>query len=173
MIPFGAPYLCADKRWFMPQVVDFYRDSPRFYKVIGAEDMMENPLYKDRNDFNKVEICGPVVARFEKIFATKTAKEWEALFIANDLSCEILATYEDTLVDEQAIVNNYVYNMKYKNGREIKLIRPPLYSDNLGLPEYNPAPMLGENTVEILKGLGYSDEEIKKLLEAKVVKQHD
>ena len=63
--PFGAPYLCKDGRWFMPQVVQFERDAPKFYRVIGCEDMLENPVYMKRPNFNKKEVCEPVIKRFE------------------------------------------------------------------------------------------------------------
>ena len=35
----------------------------------------------------------------------------------------------------------------------------------MGLPEYNRGPYLGEQTESILKEYGYSDEEVAKLLE--------
>lgn len=170
--PFGAPYKCKDGRWFMPQVVQFNRDAPIFYQLLGVPEMAENPVYMSRPNFNKEEVCAPVIKRFEKIFATKTSKEWEALFNEKDLCCEILATYEETLEDRQAVENNYVYNMKYENGREVKLIRNSVCSDNVGLPECNPGPMLGEHTVAIMKDLGYSDEAIGSMLEQGIVKQH-
>jgi crotonobetainyl-CoA:carnitine CoA-transferase CaiB-like acyl-CoA transferase len=34
----------------------------------------------------------------------------------------------------------------------------------LALQSHQPAPLLGENTEEILKNIGYSDEEIKRLI---------
>ena len=43
----------------------------------------------------------------------------------------------------------------------------------MGLPEFNQGPMLGEHTVSIMKNLGYSQEEIDKLLAEGAVKQHD
>lgn len=171
--PFGAPYKCKDGRWFMPQVVQFNRDAPIFYRLLGVPEMAENPVYMSRPNFNKEEICAPVVKQFEKIFATKTSKEWEALFNEKDLCCEILATYEETLEDRQAVENDFTYNMKYKNGREVRLIRDAICSDNVGLPEYNPGPMLGEHTVAIMKDLGYSDEAIGSMLEQGIVKQHE
>lgn len=170
--PFGAPYKCKDGRWFMPQVVQFLKDAPAFYRLIGVPEMAEDPVYMKRANFNEEEICAPVIKRFEEIFATKTSKEWEALFNEQDLCCEILATYEETLADRQAVENDYIYNMKYKNGREVKLIRNPICSDNIGLPEYSQSPMLGEHTVSIMKDLGYSADTIHSMLEKGVVKQH-
>lgn len=171
--PFGAPYQCSDGRWFMPQIVNFNRDAATFYKLLGADDMVEDPKYASRANFNKVEICKPVIHRFEQIFATKTAKEWNQLFRDAGLCCEILYGYDDILTDPQAKINDFVYQMKYKNGQESTLVRSCLRSERMGLPAFNPGPMLGEHTVSILKELGYGDEEISSLLKEGAVKQHE
>ena len=39
------------------------------------------------------------------------------------------------------------------------------------LPNYDKAPLLGEDTEEVLKGLGYTDAEIKELEETGIAKQ--
>ena len=171
--PFGAPFKCSDGRWFMPQVVVFNRDTPIFYHLLGADDMIGDPRYATRAQFNDVNICRPVIERFEKIFATKTAKEWYDMFSAEGLCCEILARYEDVLTDPQAIGNDFVYKMKYDNGQEATLVRTCLRSERMGTPEFNRGPMLGEHTVSILKEAGYSDEEIEKYLSEGIIRQHD
>ena len=171
--PFGAPFKCSDGRWFMPQVVVFNRDTPLFYHLLGADDMIDDPRYATRAQFNDVNICRPVIERFEKIFATKTAKEWYDMFSAEGLCCEILARYEDVLTDPQAIANDFVYKMKYDNGQEATLVRTCLRSERMGTPEFNRGPMLGEHTVSILKEAGYSDEEIEKYLSEGIIRQHD
>lgn len=171
--PFGAPFKCADGRWFMPQIVNFNRDAPAYYKLLGCEDMIDDPRYAARANFNKPEIVQPVMERFEKIYATRTAQEWHDLFVAQNMSCEILATYNDILEDEQALANDFIYTMEYPNGKNAKLVRTPLRSENLGLPEFNRGPMLGEHTVAILKELGYPQEQIDRLLSDGAIFQHD
>ena len=52
------------------------------------------------------------------------------------------------------------------------MIRPCIRSDNTGIVEVKQAPMLGENTAEILREHGYSEESIQKLVDSKAVKQH-
>lgn len=171
--PFGAPFKCADGRWFMPQIVNFNRDAPEYFKLLGCDDMIGDPRYAKRANFNKLEIVQPVMERFEKIYATKTAQEWRDLFVSKNMSCEILATYNDILTDEQALANDFIYTMEYPNGKSAKLVRTPLRSSNAGLPPFERGPMLGEHTVSIMKDLGYCQEEIDQLLADGVVMQHD
>ena len=146
--PFGAPFKCSDGRWFMPQIVNFVRDSELFFKLLGADDMIGDPRYASRANFNKVEINKPVIERFEKIFATKTAQEWQKLFSDADLSCEILYGYDDILNDPQAIANDFIYKMEYANGKSSVLVRSCLRSQEMGLPEFRRGPMLGRGDVK-------------------------
>ena len=157
----------------MPQVVQFERDAPKFYRVIGCEDMVDNPVYMKRPNFNRREVCEPVIRRFEEIFAQKDSEEWLALFAAQDLCCERLATYEECLEDEVSLANDYVYNMKYDNGKEARLVRSSVRSERMGLPEYRQGPMQGEHTVAIMEELGYSPDQIRSMLEQNIVKQHE
>mgnify|MGYP000012308128 FL=1 len=170
--PFGAPYLCKDGRWFMPQVTNFVRDKDKFYTAIGCEDLIGVPEYAVRTNFNKKEFNAPFIKKLEAIFATKTADEWCEIFKGFDLCYEKLYTYEEVLVDEQAIVNDYIYTMDYPEGRSFKTIRTAIRSDNTGLCEIKRGPMLGENTVEIMQKVGYGEDEINALIAKGTVSQH-
>jgi len=170
--PFGAPFKCKDGRWFMPQVVNFARDVPTYFKLLGVEDMLGDPRYATRAQFNDVEINKPVMERFEKIYATKTAEEWKNLFNEVDLPCELLYSYDDILTDPQALANDFVYKMEYPNGKSAMLVRSCLRSDETGLPPFERGPMLGEHTDSILKELGYTGEQIQAMLASGVARQH-
>ena len=122
--------------------------------------------------FNDVNICRPVIERFEKIFATKTAKEWYDIFSAEGLCCEILAVTKMS-TDPQAIANDFVYKMNTTMARK-QLWYAPACAANAWEPRNsNRGPMLGEHTVSILKEAGYSDEEIEKYLSEGIIRQHD
>ena len=66
--------------------------------------MIDDPRYATRAQFNDVNICRPVIERFEKIFATKTAKEWYDIFSAEGLCCEILAVENNVKIEAEEIL---------------------------------------------------------------------
>jgi crotonobetainyl-CoA:carnitine CoA-transferase CaiB-like acyl-CoA transferase len=102
----------------------------------------------------------------EKIFLTKTSKEWDQIFTDIDLTHDILAHYGDFAKSEQARANGYAFDVKYPNGHETTLIRPSMNSARMGQPEFKRGPMTGEHTEAILAELGYSEDEIKAMEES-------
>ena len=55
--------------------------------------------------------------------------------------------------------------MEYDNGNIRTLVRPPVKFQEMGVPEYNGGPLIGEQGPEILKNLGYTDEQIREYQE--------
>ena len=106
-----------------------------------------------------------MIRLFEERFAKQPSDYWKKQFEDNDLCFEIAQTFNDTLTDPTAWENDYLFRLKHPNGTESTVVRPSMRSENMGLPEYNRGPMLGEHSQEVLKALGYQEEEIKKLAE--------
>lgn len=168
--PVGAAYECSDGRWFNPNVVNFPKDYPNFLALMGHSELLEDPLYNNRPSMNKPEVSEYLYKLFAESFKQHPAAYWKEQFEAHDLCYEIAQTFNEALNDPVAIENDYVYKMKHDNGTESILVRPSLRSENLGLPEYNRAPKLGEHTKEVLSEMGYSAEEIGALTESGAVK---
>ena len=55
--------------------------------------------------------------------------------------------------------------MEYDNGNIRTLVRPPGKFQEMGVPEYKGGPLIGEQGPEILKNLGYTDEQIREYQE--------
>ena len=70
-------------------------------------------------------------------------------------------------------MNDYIYEMEYANGKKAKTIRTAIRSENTGLVEIKQGPMLGQNSVELLKEVGMDDAAIQDYLAKGIVKQHD
>ena len=68
--------------------------------------------------------------------------------------------------------DNKIFSILQRVGRSFMLPTTPVqFADNQS-PDSKPAPLLGENTVEIVKELGYSDEEAEKMIADGVIKQY-
>lgn len=169
---FGLVCKCKDGKWFLPNCVDFKKDSQTLFKVMGFSDLVNNPVYMDRAKFNEPAEMQMLCRRMEETFAQKDSAEWKEIYEQNGLCYEILAGYDDVLTDEQAIANDYIYKMHYENGKDAWLVRTCLRSERMGMPEFNRGPMLGENTLEILRELGYSDDKATDLAASGVAYQH-
>ena len=165
----GNPFLVAQKtkddrfiQTCMPPYDFFYN---KYMTVIGREDLVDDERYCT------MEKLGKKSSEMNEIIAAqiiqKDAAEWDAIFREADIPFSLAQTWEEILVDEQAWANDYLYSMEYDNGNTRTLVRPPVMFTEIGLPKYERGPLLGEHSKDIIKDLGYSEEEIKQMEENK------
>ena len=85
-----------------------------------------------------------------------------------DIPFALAKNWEELLEDEQAWANDCFYKMKYPSGERI-LCKHQVKYHEMGPTPYNRGPYIGEHGVEVMKELGYSDEDIKQMLEDKTL----
>lgn len=165
------PFLVAQKTkddYFIQTCMppyDLYYD--RYMTAIGREDLVGDERYSKIGTLG--EKSKEVLDIIAGQLAQKTKDEWDKIFRESDIPFAVAQTWEDLLEDEQAWANDYLYKMKYDNGNERTLVRPPVTFEEVDISKYDRGPLLGENSIEVLKELGYSDEEIKAMRESKEV----
>lgn len=169
--PFGTPYKCADEKWFLPQVVNFARDHQKYYHVLGMDNLIGDPIWENRANITG-ETNVQLIHMCEEAFSKKTSREWMEAFTEADLAGEIMYGYDDILTDPQALVNEFIYDMEYPNGKSAKLVRSALRSREAGLPEFKPGPMIGQHTAEVLAELGYDQAQIDAMIADGAAEQH-
>lgn len=162
--PFNCAYRTKDDRWLQLSMPPFDQFYPRFMPIIGREDLAHDPRYTmeniTKNHLNR-EFCDILFDAFEK----KTAAEWAQLFTENDIPFSLMQTWDEVLEDRQAWANGTFESFRYPNGSVRTLVRQPVQLASEGWPEYRQGPLVGEHSEEIIRSLGYSDEELQKLHE--------
>lgn len=106
-----------------------------------------------------------------EVFGGRTREEWRAFGAAHDCCLEPVLELDEALRSELARAREMVVGLDQPGveqavrllGLPVKLSRTP------GDPNRLPGPALGEHTDEVLRGLGYSDEERARLAAAGAV----
>ena len=167
--PLMISYKCSDNEWLLLAILDFNKYYKSFYTAIGVPELADDErfntrdgMFKNREEFIKI---------LENQFALKTTAEWSKILGSIDVVCDIVGHFKDICKDEQAWANNYLCDFKFDSGNSAALPRPAMYTSAMGLPEYKRSPLLGEHTAEILTNLGYTQEQIKAMAEASIIKE--
>ncbi len=165
--PFLNTYKTKDGRWLQLAAPEYDRLYAGVMKAIDREDLIGNEEYCKLKNISGQS--GKVVAIIEAQIAQKTADEWVDAFTKYDIPCEKAFLWEEILEDEQAWENDYLCKVNYATGNVRTHVTLPVKFDSIGAQSYSRGPLVGENSAEILKSLGYSEKEIMQLAEEKVI----
>ena len=166
--PLNTYYRCSDGEWVLVVINELERYEDLFYKSLGCPDFKTNPP----PEVSDISDTGKVIAFIEKIFIKKRSDEWEAIFKEADIVCVKMNHFKDAETDEQAWANGYVEYMTFRNGQKGLVPCPPIRLESEPPIHSGQGPAIGEHTEEILKDLGYTQEQIKNFISEKVVKTY-
>ena len=166
-------YRCKDGEYVLIFDNQFDRHFWNILKALGREDLVGDPRWTKIDD-TKFEKAGELCAILDEAFGKMTSDEAVAALGAVDVACEKCVGYEAKCSDPQAIANDYVFDWtlssgKYE-GKTIKLVATPIaFNGENCASDYKRAPRLGEHTVEALKSVGLSDEQIADLAARNII----
>lgn len=143
--------------------LNFERDFPKLLKSLGLEQYIGDPRWTCMQDTQ-----GEGAIELSKIlqsgFINFTVEELREIFKKNEMAFGEFRSCTDELHDPQAEANGYLSTVKYPDGKEFIVPNSPVQYNDEKAPDIEPSVPAGFNTMEILKGVGYSEEEIQTLL---------
>lgn len=138
-------------------------------RIAGVLKMLHLEQYIGDAKFMTVEAArknqNEIIAIFDAAFAGLSTDEALAGLSALDVVHEKMASPQDLYRDAQAWENGYLQNLILENGSEVVLPTNPIQFSSMGPAEFNLAPHLGQDSVSLMKSLGYSDEKIAEMIE--------
>lgn len=160
--PFSSAYKCADGEWLSLTILDMDRYRVPALDILGiTEELAPLNITTSSEMKAKSELVIPVM---ERAFLKKTAAEWQKLFKEADIVCGILNHMSDAMVNEQAVVNEFVQEYTCHNGEKCLMPCPPVRLASQPVPKSGFTPLAGEDTVEVLERMGYSAQDIDRMM---------
>ncbi len=160
-------YRCADDEFIYLATVSPAKTLPGVYDMIGRPELMNDPRFDtaEKRWENRKEYFDLLGAAFR----TKTSDEWLKLAEELDVPMVRMNHFGEVSEDEQAWANGYLEHVEFANGRVDVMPRSPIEMDSVQGLKTVPAPLIGGNGREVLKGLGYTDDRIEAMIASGVV----
>ena len=138
-------------------------------EVLGVEDKFAYIDLGNGNDetyFYQKE----VMKKMEVCLGEKTKDEWIAVLEKTGVPCGPVNYGIDLFEDPHALEMNMVWSLDNPVSGPYKMMGNPMRFKKTPITPTKGAPVLGENTVEILKSIGYDDQQIESLKRQSIVK---
>jgi crotonobetainyl-CoA:carnitine CoA-transferase CaiB-like acyl-CoA transferase len=107
-----------------------------------------------------------LIPALQKMFDGKPAGAWLELLAAAEIPAAPINTVEEALSDAQTLARNMIVQIEHPALGLARSIGNPIKFSETPVSYRLPPPMLGEHTKEILRGLGYSEEEVREISDA-------
>ncbi len=138
-----------------------------FIKVLGREDLNEDPRFADMKSRNQ----NPAELKeiLEEITRTKNTDEWVEIMEKEGVPCGRIRTLDQVLTDPHVDVREMVLEKEHPTAGMIKLTGVPTKLSLTPGEVSAVPPTLGQHTDEVLSKLGYSKDDIKTFRDKKIV----
>jgi len=135
--------------------------------VLGVPELKTDPRFQERDTRKKNR--KELTPLLEKKLTEKDTEYWVELLNKHDVPSGAILSLQDALSQSQVEHRNAFGTVRVDAIGDLKLFNlTAKFSKTPGNVE-NPPPRLGEHTNDILRRIGYSNEEIKKFKAAKII----
>ncbi|MEW6264917.1 MAG: CoA transferase [Thermodesulfobacteriota bacterium] len=162
--PLRNVFLCRDGKWLIGTHHPESKYWPSLCRATGRTDLIADPRFAD--DQARQANCRELVAIFDQVFAARTRDEWMEVLISHGLMYSPVQTIPEVQSDPQALVNGYITPFDHPLLGRFMVPGYPIHFSRNRAGHRGSAPDLGQHTHEILREIGYTDEEIEELEQA-------
>lgn len=158
--PTSDGYLCVlvynDKQW------------KSFLESMGRSELLKDPRFATQA--GRAANIKEIYAFLTEIFVTRTTAQWIELLERIDIPVARMNSIEDVVNDPHLAQSGFFVAEDHPSEGPVRAMRTPTdWSDSKPGPQ-RPAPRLGEHSAEVLREVGYNDEQIEAMAKKGVIK---
>lgn len=159
---FYRAYRCADGRWLC-LALDYRKHFKLACDVFGLDDIRDDPCYQTQGALRANQVAGKLAERLEKIIAGKPRDYWIRELRERDMVYAPVQSAAEVSKDPQVLENGFLEPVTFQNGTDALIPSIPVQFSDFDIRKVTPAVALGANTREILRDIGYTDDQIHAL----------
>jgi crotonobetainyl-CoA:carnitine CoA-transferase CaiB-like acyl-CoA transferase len=168
-LPLYRPYQCKDGKWFFLGL-----GNPKFFTlfatVMGHDEWLTDPLFEGAPFGVFPPRNAQVLAMFKPMFRARNRDEWIELFLSNGIPVAPIQSVDAFMQEPQVIASDMVKTIKQPGIGMVKEMGIPVTLADIPGRIRGPAPAPGQHTREILRKLGYSAQDIRRLKQEHIIK---
>jgi len=158
-------YRASDGTWFL--LVATPDKIPAVLKAMGREDLLTDPRFSDPKKL--AENRPQLTAMLDEIFGSKPMTHWNEIFSGVHVTFGAVRDPHDVINDPQLRPNEIVVPVEGAGDKLTETINSPIQVHGVGKVPAKRAPELGEHNDEVLKELGFAENQIEQLRASGVI----
>jgi formyl-CoA transferase len=150
-------YQTADDRWFL--IVMQPKDWPALVAAVEQPDLASDPRFAE--DAARAKNSAQLAAILDKTFTAQPLAHWHDVFERARITYGIVKTAAEVATDPQVLANDIIVPIEGGSEHLTRTVSSPIRIHGVPKAAARRAPELGEHNDEILKELGFTDNEIE------------
>ncbi len=164
----NAPYqaIRAADGWFTIGAAST-RNWAALCRALGMEHLMTDPRYADTNTRHRHREA--LIAEIEARTRTRPVGHWLSVLEAAGVPCAPIQRYDQVFNDPHLLARGFFWDAPHPTAGPVRQIGNPMRFSETPVRRDRAAPRFGEDSETVLRELGCSEEEIRRLVEDGVV----
>ena len=160
--PLTAAYLSRDGKPFLLVQIDPDNEFPRLCTALGLGELAGDAMFATNagRGTYAAELYGILQSQFE----SRDLAELRSLFRRYDVKWAPMPKLDDVMEDPQMRASGAFVKMDYPGHGVLETVNSPVFVDGFEKRKPTAAPDVGQHTREVLRDLGYSEEQVEAMI---------